>query len=102
MDQLLGTTDCLAVERMLLEVAWNHWTKLAEQYFFSFEAVLLYLARWEIINRWISRDAVLGRQRFEQLVTESLDEYAQPVRMKPPLSASTETSSRWRPPKAPS
>jgi len=75
-DQLLGTTDCLAVERILLGVTWTHWTKLAEQYFFSFEAVLLYLARWEIIHRWISRDATLGRQRFGQLVTESLDEYA--------------------------
>ena len=75
MDQLLGTTDCLAVERTLLGVTWNHWAKLAERYFFSFEAVLLYLARWEIVSRWTSRDAALGRQRFHQLVTESLDEY---------------------------
>ena len=76
MDQLLDTTDCLRVQRIKLGLAWNHWAKLAEQYYFSFEAVLLYLARWEIIHRWVSRDAALGRQRFEQLVTESLDEYA--------------------------
>ncbi len=75
-DQLLDTTDCLRVERIKLGVTWNHLTRLAERYFFSFEVVLLYLARWEIIRRWTSRDAVLGRQRFEQLVTESLDEYA--------------------------
>jgi hypothetical protein len=76
MDRLLDTTDCLRVERIKLGVLWNRWTKLAAQYFFSFEAVLLYLARWEIISRWTSRDAKLGRQRFDQLVTESLDEYA--------------------------
>lgn len=76
MDQLLDTADSLQVERIKLGVAWNHWAKLAEQYYFSFEAVLLYLARWEIIHRWVSHDAALGRQRFEQLVTESLDEYA--------------------------
>jgi hypothetical protein len=76
MAPLLDTTDSLRVERIKLRVTWNHWAKLAEQYFFSFEAVLLYLARWEIIKRWTSRDATLGRQRFEQLVTESLDEYA--------------------------
>ena len=74
-DPLLETTDCLRVQRIKLGVVWDHWSKLAEQYFFSFEAVLLYLARWEIINRWTSQDAELGRQRFEQLVTESLDEY---------------------------
>ena len=60
----------------MLGITWSRWAKLAEQYFFSFEAVLLYLARWEIVSRWTSRDATLGRQRFEQLVTESLDEYA--------------------------
>lgn len=75
-DQLLNTTDCLRVERIKLGFVWNHWAKLDEQYFFSFEAVLLYLARWEIINRWTSQNVALGRQRFEQLVTESLDEYA--------------------------
>ena len=76
MAPLLDTTDCLRVQRIKLRVAWNHWARLAEQYFFSFEAVLLYLVRWEIVNRWTRRDAALGRQRFEQLVTESLDEYA--------------------------
>jgi len=75
-EQLLDTSDCLAVERILLGVTWAHWAKLAEQHFFSFETVLLYLARWEIIHRWTSQDAAVGGQRFEQLVTESLDEYA--------------------------
>ena len=74
-DGLLGTTDCLSVERILLGVGWNHWTRLAEQHYFDFEAVLLYLARWEILSRWVGQDATLGRQRFEQLVTESLSEY---------------------------
>ena len=63
------------MEQIILEISWDHWYKLAEHYFFSFEAVLIYLARWEIINRWLSRDAQLGQERFEQLVTESLSEY---------------------------
>lgn len=75
-NSLLGTTDCLAVERVLLDVAWTHWMKLSEHHFFTFEAVLLYLARWEIIHRWISQNVMLGRQRFGQLITESLNEYA--------------------------
>jgi len=72
---LLGTTDCLPVERILLGVGWNHWARLAEQHYFDFEAVLLYLARWEILSRWVGQDATLGRQRFEQLIMESLNEY---------------------------
>ena len=77
-DRLLGTTECLAIQRILLTVAWNRWKREAERHDpFSFEALLLYLARWEMINRWVNMDAVLGRERFEELVTESLDEYAQ-------------------------
>ena len=75
-DGLLDTINCLPVERILLGVGWNRWTRLAEQHFFDLEAVLLYLARWEILNRWVGQDATLGRERFEQLVTESLSEYA--------------------------
>ncbi len=71
----VGTTDCVRIERSLLEFAWDHWYRVAEHYFFSFEAVLLYLTRWEIIHRWVSRDATRGRQYFDQLVMESLSEY---------------------------
>ena len=73
-DELLEKRDTLAVERILLGVTWNRWRKLAEQYFFSFEVVLLYLARWEIIHRWTRRDAETGRRRFEQLIEETLSE----------------------------
>jgi hypothetical protein len=74
-ERLLGTPDCLDVERILLGVGWKHWTRLAEQHYFDFEAVLLYLARWDILSRWVGLDATLGQQRFEQLVTESISEY---------------------------
>ncbi len=75
-DQRLGAGDCLAVERILLETEWNHWRRLAEHQHFSLAAVLLYLARWTLLSRWASHDAALGRQRLEQLVVESMHEYA--------------------------
>jgi hypothetical protein len=36
----------------------------------------LYLARWEIIDRCTSRDAEAGRERFDNLITETLGDYA--------------------------
>jgi hypothetical protein len=75
-DRLLGTTETVAVERILLRATWDHWRRLAERYYFSFEVVLLYFARWEIIHRWTRRDVETGRQRFEQLIEETLSEYS--------------------------
>jgi hypothetical protein len=50
--------------------------KRAEDYYFSFEAVVLYIARWDIMRRWQQLQAERGREIFETLVTEALGEYA--------------------------
>jgi hypothetical protein len=74
-QQLTDDGDILEAERLLFSVAWDVWSRLADFRHFSFEAVILYLARWEIIDRWTSRDATRGRQRFEQLISETLGKH---------------------------
>ncbi|HRX83297.1 MAG TPA: DUF2764 family protein, partial [Pirellulaceae bacterium] len=45
---------------------------LADEFYFSFETILLYLARWEIVDRWTRLDESAGRQKFDQLLTQTL------------------------------
>lgn len=66
----------LQVERELLRATWTRWTQLADQYYFSFETILLYLARWEIVDRWTRLDPIAGRRRFDTLLQETLGEHA--------------------------
>ena len=47
--------------------------KLADNFHFSFETILLYLARWEIVDRWTRLDAAPGRQRFDRLLAQTLE-----------------------------
>lgn len=68
--------EAVTAERLLLDVTWNTWTRMAGEYTFSFEAVLLYLARWSIVRRWTGRDAEAGREQFDRLLEETLGEYA--------------------------
>jgi hypothetical protein len=63
------------LEQKLLNIAWSHVKRLADQYHFCFEALVLYLIRWEIVYRWTSRDATAGRGKFEQLVQDAMGEY---------------------------
>lgn len=72
----LESRDPLQVERQLLLATWNRWVELSERYFFCFEAVVLYLARWEIVDRWTRLNESLGRQRFDTLLTETLGDHA--------------------------
>ena len=46
------------------------------RYQFTFEAVVLYLIRWDIVLRWTSRDAAAGQEKFEALVAEAMGRYA--------------------------
>jgi len=66
----------VAAERVLYNCTWTDCIRIASQYTFSFEAVLLYLTRWSIVDRWTSRSRESGRVRFDQLIEETLGEYA--------------------------
>lgn len=74
-DRLLNQGDPLEIERRLLGATWTEWRRLANEYTFSFEAVILYLARWEIVDRWVRLDRETGRNLFEELVTEALGDH---------------------------
>ncbi|QDT16700.1 DUF2764 family protein [Alienimonas californiensis] len=63
-------------QRTLFEHTWRQWRRLATEFTFSLEAVILYLARWEIIYRWTSRNAEAGRTRFDTMIQDTLGDYA--------------------------
>lgn len=71
--EALDAGEPLQVERQLLSATWNRWVQLADQFYFSFETVLLYLARWEIVDRWTRLDETAGRKKFDELLTQTLN-----------------------------
>ena len=75
-QQLLEQGDVLNLYRNLLEATWAYLKRRADDYYFSFEAVVLYVARWSVIRQWQDLDAARGRPIFEALVTEALGEHA--------------------------
>lgn len=68
--------DLLAAQRCLFRVLWEKWSRLSVNYHFTFESILLYVAQWEIVERWTSQNIPLGEQRFEKLLSESMGQYA--------------------------
>ncbi len=71
--EALDAGEPMQVERQLLSATWNRWVQLADQFYFSFETVLLYLARWEIVDRWTRLDETAGRHKFDELLTQTLN-----------------------------
>ncbi len=75
-EALLDSDHLLRIHHILLDHAWQHWRRLAEEHLFDFESLLLYLARWEVMARWTSLDSALGAARFEELIQEAIGEHS--------------------------
>jgi hypothetical protein len=79
-DQLLSSDHPFDVERTVLDVVWRTCQRLVARYStapFTFEALILYLVRWEIVYRWTTRDASKGQEKFEQLARDAMGEFAE-------------------------
>ncbi|WP_026973363.1 DUF2764 family protein [Aliagarivorans marinus] len=63
-------------EKILLGAVWQHLTTMASKQRFSFEAVVIYVLRWNLVLRWTTYDREQAIVRFDQLVEGALGEFA--------------------------
>jgi hypothetical protein len=75
-EKQLNSDAPFDLERQRIDIAWRQVKRLADQHFFTFEAVVLYLARWELVSRWTQRDAEVGQKKFEQLVSDAMGDFS--------------------------
>ena len=74
-DAELNGDSPFDLEKRRLNIVWQHIKRLAENQYFNFEAVVLYLIGWEVVYRWTRRDAKEGERKFAQLVSGAMGEY---------------------------
>lgn len=70
----LEAGETLALELLLKNVLWDHLDRAVPSYEFGFRAVLTYIIKWDILNRWLSYDTQDAKARFQELVTEVTNE----------------------------
>jgi uncharacterized coiled-coil protein SlyX len=75
-EKQLNSDSPFDLERQRIDIAWRQVKRLADQHFFTFEAVVLYLMRWELVSRWTQRDAEVGQKKFEKLVSDAIGDFS--------------------------
>jgi hypothetical protein len=65
--------NALALERLLLATTWTYLERLSEGHEFDFEAVLIYVMRWDLVARWICYQKKRGTERFDEMVEDALE-----------------------------
>jgi hypothetical protein len=76
-NRLLRDQNVLGLDRLLMGMAWDHLGRLSEGHFFDFEAVAIYVLRWDLIARWTSYDPDKAAQHFATLLDDGLGNAAQ-------------------------
>jgi len=64
--------DAQGLERVLLEESWRRAVRFAIGHEFDFEAVAIYVVRWNLLDRWTRYDAEAAAARFGVLVDQAL------------------------------
>ena len=68
----LDKGDATGLERLLLETAWRRADRMVGAHHFDFEAVALYVVRWDLLDRWTRYDAEAAGARFGALIADAL------------------------------
>ena len=71
-NSLMRQRNALGFERLVLSTFWDHLGRATENHFFDFEAVVIYVLRWDLIARWTSYDQQRAARRFTELMDEGL------------------------------
>ena len=74
-DRRLRDGDALGVDRLFMEYSWHELGRLGAGHYFDFEAVAIYVLRWDLIDRWTHYDAESARKRIVALADASLGDY---------------------------
>lgn len=69
-EAALATDDILARERALDDLMWAKIAELSLFDYFNIDAILAFIAKLHIIDRWLRLDEESGREMFGRLVTE--------------------------------
>ena len=69
-EAILAQKDLLTRERGLDEITWAKVDSLTTFHYFDIQAVLGYIAKLHIVDRWLALDEEAGRELFKKLVDE--------------------------------
>lgn len=69
-ESALASVSLLDREKDLDDIVWGKVSQLETFHYFDITAVLGYIAKLKIVDRWLALDPDTGRERFHQLVKE--------------------------------
>jgi len=67
--------NTLGLERLFMGNAWSDLARAGAGHYFDFDAVAVYVLRWDLIDRWTRYEAQAAQQKIVGLVESGLGKY---------------------------
>ena len=71
-NKLLKAGETMQLQRLILEQSWKSAARYRGEHYFDFEAVVIYVIHWNIVDRWARYDKEQAAERFEELTQAAL------------------------------
>lgn len=76
-DRLLAEKDPVGLERLILDQSYKLLERHAAQHQFDFEAVVIYVLKWNIFDRWAQANGEAALRRFDDMAEKAFSSYEQ-------------------------
>jgi hypothetical protein len=73
-DRLIKEDDAYGFERLVLEEVWRDLGRAGEGHTFDFEAVVVYVLRWNVVERWTAYNEATAKECFVGLVEAGMSQ----------------------------
>lgn len=73
--ELMNARDPVGLERHIVEASYRLLNRHDARHGFDFEAVVIYVLKWNIFDRWARSDARAAKARFEALAHAALEAF---------------------------
>lgn len=74
-NRLLNDNDSVALERLLFGIHWKVLDRVGAGHYFDFEAVVIYLIRWSMVDHWCRYSGSAAFERFRKLVESGIEKF---------------------------
>ena len=72
--EYLENGSAIELERLLMNQVWEGVDRLADHNYFGIDIIFSYLFKWDMTQRWLSYDVEPAKIRFDELVTEAIND----------------------------
>ncbi|MDM7859822.1 DUF2764 family protein [Alteromonas sp. ASW11-36] len=76
-QKYLDNDDPLALEKLILTEAMKQLKRLSYPHMYDFEAVVIYVLKWNLLERSLKMNSYAANKRFQQLIQDCVNSYTE-------------------------